>query len=122
MLPQSTNEDVNTNCHSARIIIEHKVSHITFMTFAAYVPILLAVQPLDLKVWVEVEDDALRGLRCRDDPVTVLVWRVLQRVTGGGDVTRLAGIKDASTLWSCWRVTRVGHRENNEHVFNLNIV
>lgn len=66
-------------------------------------PVLLAVQPLDLKVRVEVEDDALRGLRCRDDPVAVLVRRVLQRITGGGDVTGLAGIQDASTFCRCDR-------------------
>lgn len=53
---------------------------------------LLAVQPLDLKVRVEVEDDALRRLRRCDDPVAVLVRRVLQRVTWGGDVARLGGI------------------------------
>lgn len=64
-------------------------------------PVLLAVQPLDLKVGVEVEDDALRGLRRRDDPVAVLVGRVLQRITGGGDVARLAGIEDASALRHC---------------------
>lgn len=64
-------------------------------------PVLLAVQPLDLKVRVEVEDDALRRLRRRDDPVTVLVRRVLQRITGGGDVAGLAGIVDASTLRHC---------------------
>lgn len=64
-------------------------------------PVLLAVQPLDLKVWVEVEDDALRGLRRRDDPVTVLVRRVLQRITWGGDVTRLAGVEDAAALRCC---------------------
>lgn len=41
---------------------------------------------------IEVEDDALRGLRRRDDPVAVLVRRVLQGITGGGDVTGLAGV------------------------------
>lgn len=61
---------------------------------------------------VEVEDDALRGLRRRDDPVAVLVRRVLQRITWGGDVTRLAGIEDAPALGHCDRDRRVGvHRE-----------
>lgn len=55
-------------------------------------PVLLAVEPLDLKVRVEVEDDALRGLWRCDDPVAVLVWGVLQRITRGGDITGLAGI------------------------------
>lgn len=63
--------------------------------------LLLAVQPLDLEVWVEVEDDALRRLRRRDDPVAVLVRRVLQGIARGGDVARLAGIEDASTLRHC---------------------
>lgn len=62
------------------------------------VPVLLAVQPFDLKVGVEVEDNALRGLRRRDDPVTVLVRRVLQGITGGSDVAGLAGIQDTAAL------------------------
>lgn len=53
---------------------------------------LPAVQFLYLKVRVEVEDDALRRLRGCDDPATVLVRRVLQRVAGGGDVAGVAGI------------------------------
>lgn len=61
-------------------------------------PILLAVQPLDFEVGVEVEDDALRGLWCRDDPVTVLVRRVLQRIPRGSDVTGLACIQDTAAL------------------------
>lgn len=44
--------------------------------------VLLAVEPLNLEVRVEVEDDALRGLRRLDDPVAVLMRRVLQRITG----------------------------------------
>lgn len=60
-------------------------------------PVLLAVQPLDLEVRVEVEDDALRWFRCCDDPVAVLVRRVLQGVARRGDVARLAGVQDPST-------------------------
>lgn len=50
---------------------------------------------------VEVENDALRRLRRRDDPVAVLVGRVLQGVTRGGDVARLAGVEDAAALRCC---------------------
>lgn len=53
---------------------------------------LPAVQFLYLKVWVEVEDDALRRLGGCDDPATVLVRWVLQWVARGGDVARIAGI------------------------------
>lgn len=44
--------------------------------------ILLAVQPFDLKVRVEVEDDPLGGFRRLDDPVAVLMRRVLQGIPG----------------------------------------
>lgn len=54
--------------------------------------LLPAVQLLDLKVRVEVEDDALRRLGGCDDPATVLVRRVLQWVARGGDVTGVAGV------------------------------
>lgn len=64
-------------------------------------PVLLAVEPLDLEVGVEVEDDALRGLRRLYDPVAVLVGRVLQRIARGGDVTGFARIQKASAAWNC---------------------
>lgn len=51
-----------------------------------------AVQFLDLKVWVEVEDDALRGLGRRDDPAAVLVGWILQWVSGSGDVASVSGV------------------------------
>jgi len=63
--------------------------------------ILLAVEPLDLKVRVEVEGDALRGLGRCDGPVAVLVRGVLQRITRGSDVTGHGGINDASANWNC---------------------
>lgn len=45
---------------------------------------------------VEVEDDALRCLRRRDDPAAVLVRRVLQRVARGRDVAGVAGVQVAA--------------------------
>lgn len=107
-----TNENVNTDLHSAEIIINHRtVALVTTGTFTDIspalsikpppLPVLLAVQPLDLKVRIEVKDDALRRLRRCNDPVAVLVGRVLQGVTRGGDVARLAGIKDATALCCC---------------------
>lgn len=54
---------------------------------------LPAVQFLDLKVRVKVQDDALQGLWSCNDPAAVLVRRVLERVPGRGDVPSVAGIK-----------------------------
>lgn len=56
------------------------------------VPPLPAVQFLDLKVRVEVEDDALWGLGGCDDPAAALMGWVLQRVAGGGDVASGGGV------------------------------
>lgn len=95
MFVQHTNENVNPNHHS-----DHRLRPLDPL------PISLAIQPLDLEVGVEVEDDALRGLRRRDDPVTILVRRVLQRVTGGSDVAGLAGIQDTTALCDYKRVGR----------------
>lgn len=105
MLSQHTNERVNMNHHSATIIAHHLTGGANFPLkeksgfYGLHhydpnptPPVLLAVEPLDLKVRVEVEDDALRGLWRRNDPVAVLVWGVLQRITRGGDITGLAGI------------------------------
>lgn len=50
---------------------------------------------------VEVEDDPLRRLRRRDDPVAVLMRWILQGVTRGGDVACLAGVEDAAALRHC---------------------
>lgn len=47
---------------------------------------------------VEVQHDALGGFRGCDHPLAVLVRRVLQRVTGRSDVTRIGGINLSSTL------------------------
>lgn len=111
MLSQHTNERVNMNHHSATIIAHHLTGEANFPLTEKSgfyglhhydpnpapsplpgLPVLLAVEPLDLKVGVEVEDNALRGLWRRDDPVAVLVWGVLQRIARGGDITGLAGI------------------------------
>lgn len=96
---QDTDENVNTN----HLFSQNNNNTQGSLASVIIPSVLLAVQPLYLKVWVEVEDDALRRLRRRDDPVTVLVRRVLQRITGGGDVTGLAGIKEASALRRCER-------------------
>lgn len=103
MLLQHANESVSTNHHhSAGIIIHHQLLLVKVMSLwqkrALYrlhyydMTVLLAVQSLDLKVRVEVEDNALWGLRRCDDPVTVLVRWVLEWIARGGDVSRLAGI------------------------------
>lgn len=55
-------------------------------------PLLPAVQFLNFKVWVKVEDDALRGFRGCDDPAAVLMGWILQRVAGSGDVASIGGI------------------------------
>lgn len=60
-------------------------------------------------MWVEVEDDALRRLRRRDDPAAVLVRRVLQRVAGGGDVAGVAGVQVAAA-----RLRGCGGRRQSE--------
>lgn len=57
-----------------------------------------AVESFQLKMWVEVEHDALAGFRGRDLPFAVLVRRVLRRVTGWSDVTRVAGVEVSATL------------------------
>lgn len=48
-------------------------------------------------MWVEVEDDALGRFWSGDDPATVLMRRVLQRVAWGGDVPGVAGVKMSAT-------------------------
>lgn len=95
MFVQHTNENVNPNQNSDRLM-HHQTP--TPPHHLPPLPILLAVQPLDFEMGVEVEDDALRGLWCRDDPVTVLVRRVLQRIPRGSDVTGLACIQDTAAL------------------------
>lgn len=67
-----------------------------------------AVQLLDLKVRVEVEDDALRRLGGRDDPAAVLIGRILVRVAGGGDVSGVAGVQVAAARLRRWKETEVG--------------
>lgn len=48
---------------------------------AALQSVVPAVESFQLKMWVEVEHDALAGFRGRDLPLAVLVRRVLRRVT-----------------------------------------
>lgn len=55
-------------------------------------PPLPAVQFLNFKVRVKVEDDALRSFGGCDDPAAVLMGRILQRVAGSGDVAGIGGI------------------------------
>lgn len=49
---------------------------------------LLAVSVLQVKMWVEVDEDFLPGLRCGYDPHAELGGRVGAGVTRGGQVVR----------------------------------
>lgn len=78
---------------------QHDNSPLLSFFFLFFLP---AVQLLNLKVRVEVKDDALRRLRRCDDPTAVLVGRVLQRVAGSRDVAGVTGIQVATArLRSC---------------------
>lgn len=52
---------------------------------------------LDFKVRVEVEDNLLVGFRGINNPLAVLVGRVVLGITRGGDVASIFGIQTAST-------------------------
>lgn len=86
--------------------------------FRISIPPLPAVQFLDLKVWVEVEHDALQGLGGRDDPAAVLKRWILQRVAGSGDVAGVGGVQVASTLLRCW-MDREEEEGHEFYCFNL---
>lgn len=58
---------------------------------------LLAIMLLDFKVRVEVEDNLLVGFGGINNPLAVLVGRVVLGVTRGGDVASIFGIQTAST-------------------------
>lgn len=83
------------------------------------IPPLPAVQFLDLKVWVEVEDNALRGLGGCDDPAAVLMGRIFQRVAGSGDVAGISGVKVAPAWLRCWKDR---DREEEHKLYYLNLV
>lgn len=58
---------------------------------------LLAVVLLNFEVRVEVEDNLLVGFRGVNNPLAVLVGRVILGVTRGGDVASVFGIQTTST-------------------------
>lgn len=55
----------------------------------------------DFEVRVEVEDNLLVGFRGVDDPLAVLVGRVVIGVPRGGDVPGILGVQAAPARLSC---------------------
>lgn len=60
---------------------------------------LLAVMLLDFEVRVEVEDNLLVGFGRVNNPLAVLVGRVVLGVTWRGDVASIFGIQTTATGW-----------------------
>lgn len=119
---QDTDENVNTN----HLFSQNNNNTQGSLASVIIPSVLLAVQPLYLKVWVEVEDDALRRLRRGDDPAAALVRRVLQRVAGRGDVAGVAGVQVASARLGRWmgigRETRLVSVASGSSTLRLNVL